>query len=85
MPLVGAARIEALGREPRPHTPSCRFYDGPVAHGFANGHYGSLDYWINCTCGRSYPEHDMNGQKQECPDRGMTWRHPTEPDLTAEA
>ena len=72
------------GKRPRPHSTSCRFYDGPVTHAFAGGHYGSFSYWINCGCGRSYPEYDLEGNKQECPDREMTWRHPSAPDLMAE-
>lgn len=37
-----------------------------------------------CSCGCSYPLHDAEGNKQECPDREMTWRHPAERDLLAE-
>lgn len=72
-----------LGPDVRPHRPSCRFYDGPVTHGFANGHLGTFDFWIYCTCGRNYPQHDAEGNEQDCPDRDLTWRHPKEPDLTA--
>ncbi len=81
----GAPRIASLGREPRLHTPSCRFYDGPVQHGFHSGHQGSFDYWIHCTCGTSYPMYGIDGNEQECPDREMAWRHPKEPDLMATA
>ncbi len=70
--------------EPMPHRPSCRFHDGPVKHAFVNGHYGTFDYWIACSCGRSYPQHDAEGNEQECPDREMTWRHPQARDLLAE-
>lgn len=79
----GAVR-DRPGCDPRPHRAACRFYDGPVKHAFANGHYGSFDFWITCTCGRDYPEHDASGSKQECPDREMTHRHPRERDLLAE-
>lgn len=68
---------------PEPHRPGCRFYDGLVTHDFKAGHFGSFDYWINCTCGASYPEHDAEGNKQDCPDRELVRRQPKQPDLMA--
>lgn len=79
----GSRRIPQPGQQQRPHKPYCRFYDGPVTHGFSTGHLGTFDYWINCTCGRSYPERGTDGNKQECPDRELTWRRPEAPDLLA--
>ena len=80
----GAVRTRSSGRAPGPHRLPCRFYDGPVKHAFANGHYGTFDFWIRCTCGRSYPQHDIYGTEQECPDREMAWRCPRELDLAEE-
>ena len=47
------------------------------------GHFGTFDYWVYRTCGASYPEHDPEGNKQERPDRELTWRRPKQPDLLA--
>lgn len=82
----GATRTPGVpGRPAQPHRPPCRFYDGPVSHAFKAGHFGTFGYWVYCTCGASYPEHDTEGNKQECPDRDLTWRHPKTPDLLADA
>jgi hypothetical protein len=87
----GASRIEGpdtvqwwrRASTPEPHRTHCRFYAGPVKHGYANAHMGSFDVWISCTCGNSYPEHDAEGNQQECPDSALTHREPRAPDLTA--
>jgi len=69
--------------DPQPHRAHCKFYDGPVEHRYKSGHLGTFDFWINCTCGKSYPQHDTDGNEQECPDRELAWRHPRSPDLLA--
>ena len=53
----GASRIDGpdtaqwfrQNDEPQPHRTSCRFYAGPVKHGYAGGRMGSFDFWISCT------------------------------------
>ena len=81
----GARRTAGTpGRPAQSHKPRCQFYDGPVAHAFMAGRFGTFDYWVYCTCGASYPEHDAEGNKQECPDRDLAWRHPKTPDLLAD-
>lgn len=79
-----SARWWARHNEPSPHRTYCQFYSGPVKHGFANGHMGSFSYWISCTCGRSYPEYDADGNKNECPDIALTHREPQVRDRTAD-
>lgn len=81
----GALRVTLHngGRQQQPHRMYCRFYSGPVKHGFANGHFGTFGYRIVCICGRSYPDYDADGNKNECPDSALTERAPKMADLTA--
>jgi hypothetical protein len=74
--------VPRIGPQPRrSHRQSCRFYDGPLIHAVVNTYLGSFGYRITCNCGRTYPERGADGGEQQCPDRGMTWRRPQQPDL----
>lgn len=70
--------------EPQPHRPGCRFFGGAVTHKEVNGHQGTFDWWVICSCGKHYAQHDEEGNKRaECPDAALTEREPQEEDLTA--
>lgn len=80
----GAVRVTLhSGKQQQPHRMYCRFYAGPLKHGFANGWFSTFGYRIVCICGRSYPDYGADGNKNECPDSALAEREPAMADLTA--
>lgn len=69
----------AAGVSPRTgrHFMRCPKYVGPLEHRSAHSHlmaFGSLRH--DCTCGKSYPDWDEDGQPGICPDAHLDWRGP---------
>jgi hypothetical protein len=59
------------------HLMRCPKYVGPLTHRHAHSHRMAFgNYRAECTCGKSYEEHDDNGHRNTCPDVGLDWRGP---------